>query len=141
MSDPKIPLPTIISTSVILNAIVRGAQSAATELGNGYFAVVQKDFIKANLCVYRFKPQSPIDVLEATQRPVLAEAAVWTIKIDEFDLSHDAKIYDGILPGSKPRYLFLTEEDALSYISAIETMTAALVFKAAAPKPEKSNDE
>lgn len=126
MSRDLLPLPTVISGAAILNAVVRGAETATKKLGHDYFTVVHKDFMNVMLTVHRVEAQIVDDVLAPTQAPVTPEATLWSMKLTEREMLETA-----MFKTTSPKYFFLSRDEALSYIASIEAAVVDLVLKAA----------
>lgn len=75
-------LPTVISSSTILNAVIRGAERAARELGPDYRVLVTGDF-SAAVRVYRIIERSSSDVLSPNQPVPKSEAPIWSMKLSK----------------------------------------------------------
>ena len=128
MTFEMLPLPTVISTSVILNAMVRGAEKATETLGSDYFTVVHKDFMTPLVTVHRVEPETVDDILSTTQAQPMPEAAIWSMKLTEQDMTSSDNTF---FKANPLKYFFLTRDEALSYIDAIENAVTSLVIKAA----------
>ena len=131
-------LPTVISSSVILNAIVRGTEIAVEELGDEYSTVVHKDVFRNSLFVYRKSAAAPADRLSTDQGVVAAQPSLWNYELDRGIKDDSGGVFSSELP---VRYFFLTEADALSYIDAIESKVKSLVLTAAAKHTEEEEQD
>lgn len=112
-----IQMPTIISTSTILNAVIRAAERAAEELGPDYRVLVTGDF-SASVRVYRIVDRSSSDVLSPSQSVPKSERPIWSMKLSKSELEgRDAPKF---LKDQPPRFFFLTRIEAEEYIDELE---------------------
>lgn len=125
-------MPTLISTSVILNGVIRAAENAAEKLGPEYFSVIQKDFSSGYVRVYRSEPRGASEPLELTQSVPKMDDPIWSMKVDEYKLKNSPGELSAIFTEIPPRYFFLSEDEALSYIDSLEAAVVASVLQSAA---------
>ena len=138
MSTATIALPTVISNSVILNAVVRGVEKTVEELGESYFSVVHKDFLRVIVSVYRQSSTRPVDPLDPTQAQIESEPTVWSMELRANDLT-SSKIESPFFKANPPQFFFLTRELAEEYIRSVETAVSELVKARAAAKTTEEN--
>lgn len=118
-------LPTVISSSTILNAVIRGAERAARELGPDYRALVTGDF-SAAVRVYRITERSSSDVLSPNRPVPKSEAPIWSMKLSKGELEgRDAPKF---LKDHPLRFFFLTRAEAEEYIEALEQRIIAHII-------------
>lgn len=121
----SVKLPTVISTSVILNAVVRGADAAATQLGDGYYSVVRKDIFRNTVSVFKDSALSTNDPLDTAQPVADSETPIWSMELTDHTLDDKRWIF----VKNPPKYFFLSKEDASAYLKKIEEDTVKLVLK------------
>lgn len=138
MTTDALKLPTVISSSAILNAVVRGAEAAAVELGSDYFALVRKDFLSRNVAIYRRSGTSDaMNPLDPTQSLEVSDQAIWSTSVQDSALWDEEVKKNPLFQRLMLRYFFLNEEEALEYIAALE----ATVLKLAQDAIEKQTDD
>lgn len=123
----SVKLPTVISTSVILNAVVRGAEAASTQLGDGYYSVVRKDIFRNTVSVFKDSVPSSTDPLDTAQSVADSETPIWSMELTDHTLDDKRWIFK-----NPPKYFFLSKEDASAYLKKIEEDTVKLILKSAA---------
>jgi len=138
MSTATIALPTVISNSVILNAVVRGVEKTVEELGESYFSVVHKDFLKVIVSVYRQSTKRAADSLDPLQPRIESEPTVWSMELSASDLT-SSKIDSPFFKANPPQFFFLTREDAEAYIGSIESAVSELIKASATAKTTEEN--
>lgn len=121
----SVKLPTVISSSVILNAVVRGADAAATQLGDGYYSVVRKDIFRNTVAVLKDSTPSTNDPLDTAQPVIEGETPVWSMELTDYALDEKKPMF----AGTRPKYFFLSKEDASAYLKKIEEDTVKLILK------------
>lgn len=130
MSANELKLPTVISSSAILNAVVRGAEKAAEELGPDYFAVVQKDFLSRDVAIYRRSAAEDQNPLDPTQSLEASDQAVWSTSVRDQALREEEVNKNPLFHRLMLRYFFLSEDEALEYITELESAVLKLVQEA-----------
>lgn len=110
-------LPTVISSSTILNAVVRGAQRAAEKLGSDYRVVIAGDF-SPSVRVYRIVDRSSEDALSPNQSVPKSEHPIWSMKLSKYEL--EGRDAPKIFKENPPRFFFLTRDEAAEYIEGLE---------------------
>lgn len=138
MSTATIQLPTVISTSIILNAVVRSVERTVEELGEDYFSVVQKEFIKVVVSVYRRSALQPADDLDLSQAQIVSEPTLWSMELSANDLV-SSRIDTPFFKANPPQFFFLTRELAEEYIHSVENAVSELVKASAAAKTTEEN--
>lgn len=121
----SVKLPTVISTSVILNAVVRGAEAASTQLGDEYYSVVRKDIFRNTVSVFKDSVPSSNDPLDTAQPVAESETPVWSMELTDHALDGKKPLF----ADTRPKYFFLSKEDASAYLKKIEEDTVKLVLK------------
>jgi len=130
----KIELPTMLSNSVLNNAVIAGAKRAAEELGDDYFSIVQKGFYSRTVSVFKGSLKVPADILDLSLEINLGSDPIWSLKLENFE-RHTKDLGD-FFKNNPPRYFFLTEEDARAHIEDIQQKIIAMVASAATKKEE-----
>lgn len=139
MNAAELKLPTVISSSAVLNAVVRGAEKAAGELGPNYFAVVQKDFLSRDVAIYRRDNAAEAqDPLDPTQSLEGSDQAIWKISVKEQALRAEELKKNPIFQRLMLRYFFLSEDEALEYIAELEATVLKLVREAIEKQTEEA---
>lgn len=122
----SVSLPTLISTSVMLNAVVRGAEAAAEKLGEGHYSKVSKSYGDAIVSIFKVEPRSGANLLDTSQKIVAAENPVWSKELNVHALTNgDKHKQDSIFSRITPKFLFLNEQEALDYLNSIEELTVS----------------
>lgn len=121
----NISLPTVISTAIILNAVVRASAEAATLLGSDYHSVVRKDMFNSTVSVYKNAPPLTIDPLDTSQAVAARETPIWSMTLSESDLENQKPIF----PEETLRYFFLSQHEALAYLGKVEAATIKIILK------------
>lgn len=124
----SVKLPTVISTSVILNAVVRAADTAATRLGDGYYSVVRKDLFRNTVSVFKDSVAFTNDPLDTAQSVADSETPIWSMELSDHTLDDKRWIF----AKNPPKYFFLSKEDASAYLKKVEEDTVKLILKSAA---------
>ena len=130
----SVKLPTVISTSVILNAVVRGAEAASTQLGDEYYSVVRKDIFRNTVSVFKDSVPSSNDPLDTAQPVAESETPVWSMELTDHALDGKKPLF----ADTRPKYFFLSKEDASTYLKKIEEDTVKLILKFAANAQKES---
>lgn len=124
--DTNSNLPTVISSSIILNTFVKAAESASEKLGDGYYSVVRKEMFRNEAAVYKVAPKTVGDPLDTSQSIVDSEAPIWSM-----DLSESALEKASIFSKNPAQYFFLTKNGAVSYLKHLEDSIVKLILKSA----------
>lgn len=134
--EPKsFDLPVILSTSALLNAVVRGTEVAAGVLGTDYHAVVRKDLFKSVASVYRTEPLDHDDIFDTAQLTVAGETPVWSMELSDRYL-RDERDRGAVFSKIPSRYFFLNYEDARAHLETIKAATVTLILSAAELREE-----
>lgn len=134
----EIGLPTILSNSILNNAVIAGAKRAAEELGESYFSIVQNGFLSKTVCVYEGSLELPGDILDLELETESGSKPIWSLKIENFE--RYTRDLGPFFTANPPRYFFLTEEDARAHIEEIQQKVIALVMAAAENPKEEVQD-
>lgn len=128
-------LPTVISSSTILNAVIRAAERATEKLGPDYRVLVTGDF-SASVRIYRVVDRSSSDVLSPNQLPK-PEARIWSMRLSKSELEgRDAPKF---LKDHPLRFFFLTRAEAEEYIEALEQRIIAHIINQSATAGKESS--
>ena len=130
----SVKLPTVISTSVILNAVVRGAEAASTQLGDEYYSVVRKDIFRNTVSVFKDSVPSSNDPLDTAQPVAESEMPIWSMELTDHALDEKKPLF----AETRPKYFFLSKEDASEYLKKVEDDTIKLILKFAANAQKES---
>ncbi len=122
MSDFTVSLPTVISSSSLLQAIARGVRGAAAELGEGYFTVIHENLSMVKIQVFRSSTPPTQDPLSTAQPIPEKDRPLWSFDFRNYS-SEDA------IPEDSRRYFFLSDRDALSHIETLERETRERVLE------------
>jgi len=120
MSTDSIALPTVISTSAILNAVVRSVETAVKSLGSEYFSVAENSYGNIKLFVHRVAPDRSFDPLDTAQAAVKGTHSIWSVELGDRAISSDGKSSIPYFKSNPAQFFFLSEEAALSYIESVE---------------------
>lgn len=132
-----VELPTIISSSTILNAVVRAAERAVDELGESYFVVISGDFTPS-VRVHRADERVQADPLSPAQPIPGSDAPIWKLKLTKGELTdRDAP---KLFKDNPPRFFFLSRSEAADYIRSLENLVVDEI-KANAAAATKEADQ
>lgn len=142
--DFDFTLPTIISTTTILNSFVRGAHKAVKILGSEYFAVVSKNITRDFLDIYRSSSdfENVTDPLSPIETNHEADKSIWSLKLESYELSKgSASGYTHIFADTPVQFMFNTEVEAINYIDSLEAKVVELITNAAETANKTTNQE
>jgi len=137
-SVASLPMPTIISNSVMLNSVIHGAERAAEILGEGHFAITQKGFLKTSVSVFRDSQRAPSDLLNLDNPMVEPSPAIWEMELKDFTVYTSDP--GSFFKANPPRYFFLTEKEALAHLEEIEQKIITAVLAAAEAVAKKEGE-